>query len=131
MFDFRDFLEVSKSIETSENINDEAYRRTAVSRAYYCAYNVVKDYVNSTSSVPIDTENAGKGGHGYFWKFIGATSQIKELNQIEDNGLRLLADRKKADYDSKGNVSKFMLKQCNLNAKDIINQIDKKMNKNK
>ena len=39
MFDFNEYLSISKQIESDDKYNSkESYRRTAVSRAYYSAF---------------------------------------------------------------------------------------------
>lgn len=41
MFDFNEYLSISKQIESDDKYNSkESYRRTAVSRAYYSAFKI-------------------------------------------------------------------------------------------
>ncbi|MCH3621503.1 hypothetical protein LC948_14370, partial [Enterococcus faecium] len=43
MFDFNEYLSISKQIESDDKYNSkESYRRTAVSRAYYSAFNRIR-----------------------------------------------------------------------------------------
>lgn len=124
MFDFREFLEVSKQIESTDKLEQESFRRTAVSRAYYCVYNVTREYVEAKSMLESGALK-GEGGHKFFWMACNRISNISRLN-ISEDGARLLQLRKKADYESREKVSKFNVKNSIKTADRIIKKIDEK-----
>lgn len=122
MFNFNEYYKISKKIEEDPKlVENEAYRRTAISRAYYSAYKAVDDYFK------MSTNNLYKGAKGYrshynVWQLLGrgANKDLKNLDQV---GLRVLEKRKKSDYESNSTVSKTDLKVVNLEVEKIISKI--------
>src|SRR5437016_3862492 len=75
--------------------SDEAALRSAISRAYYAAYNMVRSFCG-TSGIPIiDTGNLHKDLWDAFLRRGGRT-----FAKVHDKGQRLRRKRTKADYDS-------------------------------
>lgn len=122
MFDFYEYYELSVSIENSEKINDESYRRTAVSRSYYSAYKLTDSFVKSKYG-NLYVGFKGQSGHIATWRFITTNNRLKRLN-IDQNGIRLLDLRKKADYKSDCKVNKLDVKFANRLSKEIIDKLN-------
>ncbi|HBL1995490.1 TPA: hypothetical protein LQC84_002933, partial [Enterococcus faecium] len=52
MFDFNEYLSISKQIESDDKYNSkESYRRTAVSRAYYSAFKKSDEYLKENYDI--------------------------------------------------------------------------------
>src|SRR4051794_14471838 len=91
-FQWADFLRVAEELARQDS---EAARRSAVSRAYYAAYNIAR------KKLPPDlTPKFGdRGIHVQLWT---AYTQRKamQLRTIGMNGERLRVSRTRADYDA-------------------------------
>lgn len=95
-FDWEAYLSLAKELEKQ---NNEAARRSAISRAYYCAYNYADNYCTKYK-----LHRPKKGGsHERTWNAFSD----QELSQVAIKGNRLRRQRKKADYTStfRGNLS--------------------------
>ena len=124
MFDFKEYYNVSKSIELDKELSaKESYRRTAVSRAYYSAYKISDNYLKSNYS-NIYSGSTGKGGHQALWNLFGYVEDLKKL-EVQNPGLRLLEKRKKADYNANDVVNKIDMRLANNEAETILNRIQK------
>lgn len=87
----RDFLEVAKKLQDSEN---EAERRTAVSRAYYAAFNFVKGFL-ANAQITLPTAATGhERAHQYL-----LNSGLSEARKLADDLSALRLRRNDADYE--------------------------------
>jgi len=97
-FDWSEFLELAYELaqSTSEKSSEEARTRSAISRSYYAAYRIARDYWEKTQGRVVDY---GRGSHGNL-------VQNYKLNQDKENrkvGVYLeiaFENRKNADYDA-------------------------------
>lgn len=88
MFDWSSFLDVADDVAARRG--QEAWERTAISRAYYAAFHAARGYIRSH-----DSALAGaKLTHERVWSEIAATSP-----SVSQDGRRLHGWRKNADYD--------------------------------
>ena len=91
-FDWGDYLTLAKELRTR---NDEAAKRTAISRAYYCVFNKAADYAQRKLNYQYSVYQPS---HIPVWKcFEGKGITFKA---IRDSGIRLKEAREKADYHS-------------------------------
>lgn len=125
-FDWMKFWHLSDELvkSGSQPVLDEAKLRSAVSRAYYAAYNVAFSYLKSHAQHPIGSDKH-KATYERFKKFTD--SRRKSIgNSLE----RLRNSRVIADYDDipppRSNVDFTQVKtveKCLLESKDTIEQI--------
>lgn len=100
----------------------EAFRRTAVSRAYYSIFKLADEYLKKNYSSIYHTFGGG-GSHQKVWNMYDRCSPIDQMG-ISDKGFRLLDLRKKADYIENETISKSDVKLANREAEKIINRLD-------
>jgi len=92
-FDWIKYLELAKVLSAA--INDEASLRSAVSRSYYCAYNLAMSRATANSYRLPDDGNS----HDNLWALYARNTDVgcKKLSLV---GPRLKRRRVKADYRS-------------------------------
>src|ERR1700740_1470503 len=93
-FDWKEYLRLANHLAEQQ---DEAAMRSAVSRAYYCAYNLamLRAQANSYRS-PSDT-----GSHDALWHLSHPNAEkhkVDECKQLASIGTRLKRRRVQADY---------------------------------
>lgn len=99
-FDWKNYLEFSKEIiENPPKENDEAYFRSAVSRAYYSVFKLIQDYFDS-NKFPIPEKGSSGEDLGLHQKYIECLKShhddlIKEIGTDLDE---LRIGRLNADY---------------------------------
>src|SRR5205807_8039448 len=91
-FDWSQYLILAKDLG---NRSEEAALRSAISRAYYAAYNTARSFCSNAGIPIIDTGNLHKDLWDTFLRKGGRT-----FVSIHDKGQRLRRKRAKADYDS-------------------------------
>lgn len=102
-------------------IEDESRRRAAISRAYYAAYNVAKEFAEM-QGVHIDTYS--KGGHANVWNAYTQDSQLSDtLASLTKDGHRLKRLRVRADYEGDVRVGQSELERGIGQAEKIINKL--------
>jgi uncharacterized protein (UPF0332 family) len=92
-FDWNHFLDVAKTLAKAP---DEASQRSAISRAYYAAFNTAKRYLaHARSDLRIPR-------HGDAHELVWATLREGSRQEMSAgaHGFRLKKQRKIADYDS-------------------------------
>lgn len=87
-FDWKTFLACA---ETLAKAQDEAAKRSAISRAYYAAYNVVRVFLQVRP--PPDSDS-----HKYVWD-AALNDSRREVKSLAAKGDRLKKRRRNADYD--------------------------------
>lgn len=113
-FDWSGYLECAESLARSP---DEASKRSAVSRAYYAAFNVVRVYLRL---IPPKTGDA----HRYVWE-EAAKDRRREIQQIAKKGDRLKQRRRNADYDGHTTDNEWLLKDTLDQARKILETISR------
>ncbi len=89
-FDWTDYLQLAKELATNP---DEANKRSAISRAYYCIFNLAKDLAENQLGYQ---HSSYQNSHKPMWdKFEG---RGKTLKAIHSKGLSLKRRREQADY---------------------------------
>lgn len=102
----KDFLEVAKKLQSSEV---EAERRTAISRAYYAAFNYVKGFLkNENIAIPKDAS-----GHKKAYHYL-LNSGLSEARKLADDLDNLRDVRNDADYELISPKHKFDKLNCGL-----------------
>lgn len=91
-FDFHNFLILAEHLA---NRNDEASKRTAISRAYYSVYHLAFERAQRT--VGPFPKNAGKGNHQWCWDQYTTTPDLTS-RRLGTHGDRMKRLRVKADY---------------------------------
>lgn len=87
----KDFLEVAKRLQDSDR---EAERRTAISRAYYAVFNLVKGFLaNAQITLPKDA-----AGHEKAHQYL-LNSGLPEARKLADDLSTLRVRRNDADYE--------------------------------
>lgn len=92
-FDWSQYLELAKNLS---NKTDEASLRTAVSRSYYCAYNLALDRAKLNQYRP-PADNMG-GIHEQLWNLYGRNDTDHDCKYLALWGPRMKRRRVKADY---------------------------------
>ena len=87
----RDFLTFAKTLHASD---DEAARRSSVSRAYYALYHHVRDCLRS-SGIPVTT---GPEAHKKMIRYL-KNSEIEEAKYVGDQMDDIRKKRNDADYE--------------------------------
>ncbi|UQA57776.1 hypothetical protein [Polyangium aurulentum] len=119
MFDWTLYLKLAERLYASAA--DEADLRSAVSRAYYAAFNEARQYVRREfPEVFIDKDAAA---HGKVWDTLASKGRSREEVETGRRGNMLRRDRNKADYDGtvpvKHNQVRLVIRQAN----DIIDAL--------
>jgi uncharacterized protein (UPF0332 family) len=91
-FDWSQYLVLAKELGAR---SEEAALRSAVSRAYYAAYNTAKSFCDTAGVPIIDSGNLHRDLWTAFLKRGGRT-----FTSVYDKGERLRRKRTRADYDS-------------------------------
>jgi len=91
-FDWNDFLTLASVLAPQRN---EASKRTAISRAYYCVFNLA--YVRAESKV--GRRPQGERSHSWCWEQYQRTPDVT-CAQLGIAGDRLKRMRTRADYNS-------------------------------
>lgn len=89
-FDWNDFLSLARQLARSR---DEASKRTAISRAYYCAFNLA--YARAEKTVGPKPRDASY--HQWCWDQYTSTND-RTCKQLGNAGQRMKARRVRADY---------------------------------
>lgn len=97
-FDWSKYLELAKKLAAEKG--DEASLRSAVSRAYYCVFNLAMMRAKSNDFRPKDDA----GSHDQLWTLYGRNTDV-QCPKISNIGARLKRRRVKADYYS--NINKL------------------------
>src|SRR5712691_8074455 len=92
-FDWNNFLVLADELAT--RVDDEASKRTAISRAYYCMFNLAFARAESTAGpYPGD-----QSSHNWCWGKYQATPD-PTCQQLGNDGQRMKRLRVNADYDT-------------------------------
>jgi hypothetical protein len=92
-FNWNDFLPLAQQLATS---TDDASKRTAISRAYYCVFNLAFARAESTGC----RYARGEGYHQWCWRKYSETPD-SSCRKLGVDGKRMLARRVRADYDAR------------------------------
>src|ERR1700685_3938186 len=92
-FDWSNYLELAKKLAAEKG--DEASLRSAVSRAYYCVFNLAMTKAKSNDFRTKDDA----GSHDQLWTLYGRNTEQQCL-KISNIGARMKRRRVKADYYS-------------------------------
>jgi uncharacterized protein (UPF0332 family) len=117
MFDWNEYLQLAQQLST---LQTHAASRSAVSRAYYCAFHA--------ASLSLQTNNVAtnpkyqRDRHLRVWN-IYILSSNKECRRIGNDGQRLKIARQSADYDPKTEFSDTRVQRCISQAQNLVNNI--------
>jgi|SRR5207302_1167017 len=89
-FDWNDFLSLAEQLARG---TDEASKRTAISRAYYCVFNLAFARAESIGC----RYPRGEGYHQWCWRKYSETPD-STCRKLGVDGKRMLALRVRADY---------------------------------
>jgi len=89
-FDWKDFLSLAQQLASS---TDEASKRIAISRAYYCVFNLAFARAERT----VGPKPWDGGFHQWCWDQYTGTDD-KACKQLGNTGQRMKARRVKVDY---------------------------------
>jgi uncharacterized protein (UPF0332 family) len=102
-FPWDKYLDLALELAESE-AHDQASLRSAVSRAYYAAYNPCKDFLVSAGRLHTDAK------HEDVWRAL-STASDRAHRKVGSEGDRLKRARVAADYVSRNLISKELAKQ--------------------
>lgn len=106
-FDWNEFLSLAQQLARR---NDEASKRTAISRAYYCAFNIAFERAESRGC----RRPKGEGSHQWCWRQYSQNSDsaCAKLGAAGDRmkRLRVKVDYKPADIPRLDEITFQMLK---------------------
>lgn len=112
-FDWTTFLACA---ETLAQVQDEAAKRSAISRAYYAAYNVVRVFLQVKPP-------PGSDSHKLVWDAAMNDSR-REVQSLGRKGERLKARRKNADYEGTFNDLNWNTNDTIEGARKIIQTVE-------
>lgn len=116
-FDWQDYLTFAEEIKSR---TDEASKRSAISRAYYCVFHKAKSYAISHLGYVYRPENPSHSGMWIKFKNNGKT-----LNAIFNYGKKLQDFRETADYhDEFHNIDNYLI-QAFQSAETALNYLKK------
>lgn len=127
VFNWREYLELAHKLKTiPSTCHDEVRWRSAISRAYYAAFNIASNYAQASLSREWSlAEEECKEGETHkvvFLTFQKCTN--KELKKVGLD-LRKLRDlRVSSDYEGEFNPSERDLDKSLIYADDIVQKID-------
>ena len=114
MFDWANYLVLAKELAVR---TDEASKRAAVSRAYYAAFGVAYNYVESHKLATLTQKGED---HAIVWNALSRMSD-RHINVLAQDAKRLRQSRRNADYvanyEQTGNDAQY----CVLLAEAIVN----------
>lgn len=91
-FDWNRYLDLAREWQGS---TDEAYQRSAISRAYYCVFHAAKTYATQNLGYEYRPDNPA---HQQLWRhFDGRGTTLKA---VYSKGMTLKRYRQDADYDA-------------------------------
>jgi hypothetical protein len=91
-FDWNNFLTLAKDLTEGQ---DDASKRTAINRAYYCVFNLAFDRaVSAGCQYP-----GGEGRHRWCWRKYSETPD-PSCRRLGVNGGRMAALRVRVDYEA-------------------------------
>lgn len=97
-FDWKSFLELAKELEKQ---NDESKLRSSISRAYYAAYCISRNYMeNSCKRLLPSDEPAHQYVIDYYIGKKGVRTTPRR-KKIAENLIRMRQKRRMADYDNR------------------------------
>jgi uncharacterized protein (UPF0332 family) len=118
-FDWNDYLKLAKTLSES---TDDAALRTAISRAYYCVYNLSLDKATMNSF----SLKKGASTHVQVWSLYGRnTDRDKICSQLSAIGGRMKSRRVKADYRPDYNDLADEAKEVLADAEECISLLGK------
>lgn len=100
MFDWHDYLEFAQRLHRDSLRGAEL--RSAISRSYYAAFNITRDYLEQRCGITID-DKAGSV-HRQVWGHC-QKAKDRRLNKVFFKGIDLCDRRGKADYRASFNCS--------------------------
>jgi hypothetical protein len=123
MFDWLQFHHLAKELlgMIHEPVSEEAKQRSAISRAYYAAFNITAEYVLASEG-----ENALPAGvalHEAVQRHFGVQKDAVS-RKIADDLAYLRAERNKADYKINARISPATPKEAVRRAGEVIRQIE-------
>jgi hypothetical protein len=112
----RDFLPLARTLS---NLGTEPAWRSAVSRAYYAAFHVARDWVSALGFVVPAAERA----HGYLWLRL-SNCGAPTVQGAGANLNILRRERNRADYDVGSPLTAAVMARSLQRAQDIIQALD-------
>ncbi len=113
-FDWPDFLALARELVVLDELA-EAAKRSAISRAYYAAFNVVKGFLKSRGHTVPDTGEA----HDLVWGICKNDAGVA-LRRVGCRGKGLQSDRGRADYDRPFPADLTQTAQFSLSGAELI-----------
>jgi uncharacterized protein (UPF0332 family) len=119
-FQWEDYLILAEDLGGDEN--DEAALRCAVSRAYYAAFHVAKDFLNGLDDPALKVSENKQSIHYEVWKaFLG---RGRHWESVYNNGDRLRKRRVDADYEPEPKYPNGKLKNWSKEVEQSLHEAD-------
>jgi uncharacterized protein (UPF0332 family) len=110
-FDWNDYYTLAKSLSGA---TEEAKMRSAISRSYYCAFNLARKFILKSNPSYRYTS------HKDLWnEFVG----IAGMSNVKSYGERIRLSRNKADYDNDIQKLQAEVTMTMLYVQMILNQL--------
>lgn len=122
MFNWSDYLKLSqnwKDIDSSDPLS-EAYYRSAISRAYYCVYHNVKEFVKNNGFIESPERKGDR--HAEIIDYLNNNDRHWAGGHLD----RLKKNRHTSDYKNNKQVDQRFVATSLMFAVNVINDINKK-----
>lgn len=120
-FDWNEYLQLAKHLG---GLRNEAASRTAVSRAYYCAFHAASLSLKS-NNITTNPKYA-RDRHLQVWK-IYIDSSDRDCVRIGNKGQRLKIERHAADYEPDRDFPDSHVQRCISQAEELVTGIGRKV----
>ena len=111
-FEWKNYLDLAKKLKDE---SDEASHRAAISRAYYCVFNLAKEYAIENLDYEFRPDIPS---HTNLWRCYEKKGRTFKI--IRDKGISLKDKRRNADYEIEFEELERNLKFALKDAKDAI-----------
>jgi uncharacterized protein (UPF0332 family) len=115
MFDWAEYLDFARHLVQADT-STEAELRSAISRAYYASFHIARDYLIQAQHLnPLSRQHV----HREVWRVLRTNPHLEAVAAAE-RGFRLLAFRRKADYEGRYPLLSHEARRAIREAEQII-----------
>ena len=113
-FDWNEYLPLAQQLSA---LGNDAARRSAISRAYYCAFHAAS--LSLAANKVLTNPRYSRDRHLQIWN-IYIVSTSRDCRRIGNNGQRLKLERHSADYNADEGFPDARVQRCIAQATSIV-----------